>query len=820
MKKTIFILLISLLITGNSRAQTNAQSLVSIADLKFDKVLPKHQYGMPVGNGRMGSLVWISNKLNQSKLKLQINRVDVFGSNSYSAVHELHTDYSGACGFVEIGFNSEPFIPGKTMQHLNVYDALMTASGKDFKVRVLAYNQLDIMAIEIDDSRDNPADIDIDLKMIRPDKVQTGKHLAVSELHMDDRGLILNQEFTEPSESTVLKGDHYCASSVAVRVIGRESKAIDLNNSTSRLTVKGSSGKFTILIGSSADLSRETDINRKVVQDLDAAEQIGFEGLLESNTEWWHEFWEKSYIWTPDNPEFTRLWVYYLYLSNSTMRGKYPAQFNGQIWSTMGDVRKWGARYWWWNQGCMHSSFDAANHMELNDPLFNMRTNAYPAYEKAARQDWNSKGIFIPETGTFDGPEELPEDIAEEIRKVFIDEKLPSEKLKAYMQKRNQFESRWSLAKPDIPVGWVSHVMVVAAKTADLYWKRYEYTLDEDWLRDRAYPMLRGAAEFYRNYPNLKKDTDGKYHIYNTALHEHLWGAKDVVDDLSLMNGLFPTLIRASEILHVDEDMRPKWQEIVDNLAPYPTNETPDALGTLKHKDGLTTLARGIGPTYLERGTGSESPRLRMVEQFDVVTLESHDNELRELVMATYEAHPGYKNYHNGVEGSGSSRFPVIAARLGRSDDMEVYLPMWLNQFEGSWDTPNGLAEKEGEEAYSVQAYGIFSDAIQQSLCQSLAPSSDEKSIIRVFPAWPKKWDAAFKLLCKGGFLVSSSMKKGIVEYVEIHSQIGGECKIRNPWTDAEVLLKDDHDKTEVLKGQLLLFETEKGETIILSKTE
>ena len=213
MKKTIFIILISLLISGNIKAQTNGkslmevdyESLVSKADLKFDKVLPKHQYGLPVGNGRMGSLVWINNKLHQSKLKLQINRVDVFGSNSYSAVHELHTDYSGACGFVEIDFNSEPFVPGKTMQHLNVYDALMTASGKDFKVRVLAYNQLDVMAIEIDDSRDNPADIDIDLKMIRPNKVQTGKHLAVSELHTDDRALILNQEFTEPSESTVMK---------------------------------------------------------------------------------------------------------------------------------------------------------------------------------------------------------------------------------------------------------------------------------------------------------------------------------------------------------------------------------------------------------------------------------------------------------------------------------------------------------------------------------------------------------------------------------------------------------------------------------------
>ena len=47
------------------------------------------------------------------------------------------------------------------------------------------------------------------------------------------------------------------------------------------------------------------------------------------------------------------------------------------------------------------------------------------------------------------------------------------------------------------------------------------------WLRTRAYPMLKGAAEFYRNFPNVKKGADGKYHIHNVNSNESIYGARD-----------------------------------------------------------------------------------------------------------------------------------------------------------------------------------------------------------------------------------------------------------------------------------------------------
>ena len=48
------------------------RDVVSRADLSYEKPAGRSEAGLPVGNGRMGSLVWTA----PSSLKLQINRGD------------------------------------------------------------------------------------------------------------------------------------------------------------------------------------------------------------------------------------------------------------------------------------------------------------------------------------------------------------------------------------------------------------------------------------------------------------------------------------------------------------------------------------------------------------------------------------------------------------------------------------------------------------------------------------------------------------------------------------------------------------------------
>ena len=82
--------------------------------------------------------------------------------------------------------------------------------------------------------------------------------------------------------------------------------------------------------------------------------------------------------------------------------------------------------------------------------------------------------------------------------------------------------------------------------------------------------------------------------------------------------------------------------------------------------------------------------------------------------------------------------------------------------------------------------------------------------------SWPRKWDVDFQLLARGGFLVSSSMRGGTIRFVEILSQAGGECRVRNPWPGCEVELLVEGRKQDTLNGSLLKFNTKKGKTYLL----
>ncbi len=114
--------------------------------------------------------------------------------------------------------------------------------------------------------------------------------------------------------------------------------------------------------------------------------------------------------------------------------------------------------------------------------------------------------------------------------------------------------------------------------------------------------MLRGAAEFYRNFPNVEKGADGKYHIHGVNSNESVWGARDTDEDMSAMRGIFGALLRAAEILNADADMRPVWSEFLRNLAPLPDSSNPEALRPPDY-NGPRVFARALNPA-IKGGTG------------------------------------------------------------------------------------------------------------------------------------------------------------------------------------------------------------------------
>lgn len=74
-----------------------------------------------------------------------------------------------------------------------------------------------------------------------------------------------------------------------------------------------------------------------------------YEDVLVRNKKWWSDFWSKSYVYIPSQPDFEQRWTYYMYLAGISNRGKYPSKYNGGNWIAEGDTRDWGNYYWNWN---------------------------------------------------------------------------------------------------------------------------------------------------------------------------------------------------------------------------------------------------------------------------------------------------------------------------------------------------------------------------------------------------------------------------------------------------------------------------------------
>ncbi len=514
-----------------------------------------------------------------------------------------------------------------------------------------------------------------------------------------------------------------------------------------------------------------------------------------------------------------RNYTYFLYVMASSSLGKLPPKFNGMIWSTDGDARKWGNLYWGANQSCLYNGLFQANRPELMVPFFDMYTNMYESLEVAAQQQWGSKGIYIPETVSFSGLSTLPDSIAAEMRQLYLCRKPWAERSQQFMdyaQTRMPYLARWNWKKD---AGWengrwyftdkggeafghVTHIFSRGAKIAYQYWMEYEYTLDTEWLEQRAYPIVKGVAEFYRNFPNLKKGEDGKYDIWHVNDNESIWDGHNTIEEMSSLYGILPVAIKASEILDVDADLRELWKELLANLSPLPTDV----------KNGKEIWIRSLVPSLRGKSNSLPDPNTMPVWFFDLCNLGSSP-EILALANNTFDQYFG-----QGINAQSSiyvlSKLPVAGSVLGRKESTRYLVPNQVKTDECKI-MPNRMTLREGYQTTGVQRLGRMADALHLALLQSAPAGPGQEPVIRLFPAWPDDWEGSFKLLSRGGFLVSSSFKDGKIEQVEITSQAGADCLVYNPWPGKSVILYQTGKKQILGNKELFRIKTRKGDHLI-----
>ncbi|MBT2231933.1 glycoside hydrolase N-terminal domain-containing protein [Nonomuraea sp. NEAU-A123] len=134
----------------------------------------------------------------------------------------------------------------------------------------------------------------------------------------------------------------------------------------------------------------------------------------------------------------------------------------------------------------------------------------------------------------------------------------------------------WGYTAPGWGTGWGLNV-TGGAWIAMQHWERWEYGRNVQFLRDRAYPVIKEAAEFFLDYLVPEPDhgwlvtgpSDSPENWYLTATGEECSVSMGSTCDRVFVDAIFRMCVEASERLDLDTSLRERVREARRRLPPF-----------------------------------------------------------------------------------------------------------------------------------------------------------------------------------------------------------------------------------------------------------
>ena len=124
-------------------------------------------------------------------------------------------------------------------------------------------------------------------------------------------------------------------------------------------------------------------------------------------------------------------------------------------------------------------------------------------------------------------------------------------------------------------------------------WEHYEFSGDETFLKEKAYPIMKGAALFFVDF--LVEDPKTGWLISTPSNSPENGGlVAGPTMDHQIVRDLFSNCIRAGEILGVDEDFREKLRKMRAQIAPNQIGQYGQLQEWLEDKDNPNNRHRHV----------------------------------------------------------------------------------------------------------------------------------------------------------------------------------------------------------------------------------
>ncbi|MEO5916322.1 MAG: DUF5703 domain-containing protein [Luteolibacter sp.] len=427
-----------------------------------------------------------------------------------------------------------------------------------------------------------------------------------------------------------------------------------------------------------------------------------------------------------ENPSpVTRAYVLAKMLTAMQVRGETPAHFQGGIFTVdpsiafyatnpatfphTPDYRFYGCSYWWQNVRFIYLPLLAQGWHEPVRKFIDFYASKADLFAARAKKYYGAEGVYFQETVNLAG---LP----------------------------GMGDFGWGAS--EYSESYTSNIWQQALELSVLMQDYYEHTQDAGFLRDTLIPWSNEALRFY---DTRFKKIDGKIRVEPTHAVETYWTG--VADDMPSVAGLHAVTSWLLDLPEKDASPadRAYWQRIASQLPALPKRQV----------NGVTLPDNAA--VYDKKRSNYESPDLYGVFPFRVYGLGRDEHPIAEAVEAWKQMpNPGHVCWY---------QTGVIAARLGLADEAKQDVVLRAENRMKRSDRPGTFMRFPGylgsphDWCPDFDGPGNMMNTLQEMIIQQ-GPNGS----ILLVPAWPKDWNAKFRLFASGNTVVEGVIRQGKLE--------------------------------------------------------